>query len=163
MQARLTTALAEAETLLATNRKLIKEEAEARTAAERARYEAAAATASCEHAVQDRQLLEERLAVVQQRATEADAAREQSAKQLRVRSVLYPHIPLPFPSILIPRIANPGQCQLDCDNRAEANCKGHAAGPLIVVALCILTLAQRQPPCMCWLHPAATCTAVAAT
>lgn len=113
MQARLTTALAEAETLLATNRKLIKEEAEARTAAERARYEAAAATASCEHAVQDRQLLEERLAVVQQRATEADAAREQSAKQLRVRSALCPNMPLPFPLILIPRVANPGQCQLD--------------------------------------------------
>lgn len=73
---------------MVTNRKLIKEEAEARTAAERARYEAAAATASCEHAVQDRQLLEDRLQVVQQRAKEADAAREQSAKQLRVRGLL---------------------------------------------------------------------------
>lgn len=84
MQARLTVALAESESLVATNRKLIKEEAEARTAAERARYEAAAATASCEHAVQDRHILEERLKVVQQRATQADAAHEQSAKQLRV-------------------------------------------------------------------------------
>lgn len=84
MQARLTTALAESDALVAANRKLIKEEADARTAAERARYEAAAASASCEHAVQDRQILEERLQVVQQRAKEADAAREQSAKQLRV-------------------------------------------------------------------------------
>jgi hypothetical protein len=84
MQARLTTALAEAESLVASNRKLIKEEADARTEAERARYEAAAAKASCEHAVQDRQLLEERLQVVQRRSEAAEAAHEQSAKQLRV-------------------------------------------------------------------------------
>lgn len=88
IQARLTTALAEAESLVATNRKLIKEEAEARTTAERARYEGAAATASCEHAVQDRQLLEERLHVVQQRAKEANTAHEQQAKQLRVIAFL---------------------------------------------------------------------------
>lgn len=85
LQARLTAALSEADTLVESNRKLIKEEANARTEAERARYEAAAAKATCEHTVQDRQLLEERLQVVQQRAKDSDAAHEDSAKQLRVR------------------------------------------------------------------------------
>jgi hypothetical protein len=80
--------LAEQEALVASNRKLIKDEADARTEAERARFQAASATAKCEHAVHDRQLLEERLQVVQKRSKDAEAAHEQNAKQLRVRTHL---------------------------------------------------------------------------
>jgi hypothetical protein len=80
--------LAEQEALVASNRKLIKDEADARTEAELARFKSASAAARCEHAVHDCELLEERLQVVQKRAKEAEAAYEQNAKQLQVNTNL---------------------------------------------------------------------------